>query len=318
MSLNINIPKINEYFNEDNIRINLEKYFSEIANEWWKHQVSWNNEAYSIFRDHDKFLISIYLIKKTLDYYARNFQKYSMNEFFSQEKIEIDKFNVIEISNFFLIPKETVRRKLIELEKNGSIVKSNRKIVLILSTLPFYKPTDSTKKIAYLLSKFSKILKKNKFMHRVIESDEISQHIIKNFIYCFQLYYKLQLEISMNWKSFFKDFETYHIWGLCVTNKSYNYPQKKRKYMAEYSNFIIGGSNECGLNAMTISDMSGIPRATVVRKLKKLIKKKHLILDKKKRYHPTGFHMKEMLVLQKNNIKKLAEFTTKIFNQVEN
>jgi hypothetical protein len=252
MSLNINIPKINEYFNEDNIRINLEKYFSEIANEWWKHQVSWNNEAYSIFRDHDKFLISIYLIKKTLDYYARNFQKYSMNEFFSQEKIEIDKFNVIEISNFFLIPKETVRRKLIELEKNGSIVKSNRKIVLILSTLPFYKPTDSTKKIAYLLSKFSKILKKNKFMHRVIESDEISQHIIKNFIYCFQLYYKLQLEISMNWKSFFKDFETYHIWGLCVTNKSYNYPQKKRKYMAEYSNFIIGGSNECGLNAMTI------------------------------------------------------------------
>ena len=36
--------------------------------------------------------------------------------------------------------------------------------------------------------------------------------------------------------------------------------------------------------AFLISNLTGIPRATVIRKLKKLIKNKHLIMDNKKLY----------------------------------
>ena len=318
MTLNIEIPKVNALLNEDNIRINLEKYFSEIANDWWKNQVSWNNEAYSIFKDHEKYLIVIYLIKKTLDTYATKLKKYSLNQFYSKSKIELEKFNIIEVSNYFVAPKETTRRKLIELEKDRTIIKNKKNTILNTTIFNFNNQINSIKKISTFLSTFSKILKKNKLTDKIIEAEIISKYIEKEFTYCWKLYYELQLEISNNMRGYFTDFETYHIWGMCVVNKSYNYPNNIKKYQEQYANFIIKGSSEGGLNAMTISDMTGIPRATVVRKLKKLIINKHLILDKNKRYHPSGFHLKKIIVLQKNNIKKLAEFITKILNQVEN
>jgi len=318
MPLNINITKKSKQFNQDSIKNTLETYFSEIANEWWKYQLSWNYDTYKIFKDHNKLLIVIYLIKKSLDTHTKNFQKYSISQFYSEgKKIELEKFKITEISSYFGMPKETTRRKLIELEKSKLLIKSKKKILLDISIYNFKKSTDSVKKISSFLSKFSQLLKKNELMDKVIETEKIIKHIEKNFTYCWKLYYDLQLEILNNWKNYFGDLESYNIWGLCVTNKSYNTPKQYNRDTKNYSNFIIE-SGETGLNALTISDMTGIPRATVVRKLTKLIKTKNLIIDNKKRYHPSGVHMMKMRVVQNNNINKLSIFITKIFNQLEN
>ena len=69
-----------------------------------------------------------------------------------------------------------------------------------------------------------------------------------------------------------------------------------------------------GLNAMSISDITGIPRATVIRKLRKLVKEKILKIDNKKHYRLTGNIVKKLKPLQKNILVHLANFSTKIFN----
>ena len=48
-----------------------------------------------------------------------------------------------------------------------------------------------------------------------------------------------------------------------------------------------------GINAMSISEITGIPRATVIRKLNKLIKENFLKIDTKKHYSSTGVYQKK-------------------------
>ena len=47
-----------------------------------------------------------------------------------------------------------------------------------------------------------------------------------------------------------------------------------------FSKEILGISGSIGLNAMTISDLTGIPRPTVIRKLRKLEKDKFILKNK--------------------------------------
>ena len=57
-------------------------------------------------------MIVIYLIRKTLDFYSKNFIKLSYEEYYSKKSIALGKFNTIKISRNFDIPKESARRKL--------------------------------------------------------------------------------------------------------------------------------------------------------------------------------------------------------------
>ena len=69
-----------------------------------------------------------------------------------------------------------------------------------------------------------------------------------------------------------------------------------------------------GLNAMSVSDITGIPRATVVRKLKRLVKLKNLTIDNKKHYKLTGNSVNQIASLQVIVLNKLTTFATQIFN----
>ena len=68
------------------------------------------------------------------------------------------------------------------------------------------------------------------------------------------------------------------------------------------------------MNANSISEITGIPRATVVRKLKKLVKSKSLFVDEKKHYKLTSVFIKKLIPVQKNLFIQLANFTTKVIN----
>ena len=83
-----------------------------------------------------------------------------------------------------------------------------------------------------------------------------------------------------------------------------------------------------GLNAMTISELTSIPRPTVLRKLKNLVKKKLLIKDKNNHYlifggPGTSNYSKDILKImsdvdevRKINGKEFANLITKILNIV--
>ena len=67
---------------------------------------------------------------------------------------------------------------------------------------------------------------------------------------------------------------------------------------------------------MSLSAISNIPRATVIRKLKILLKNNFLTVDNSKLYHPdTKFLISSTaLKLNKNAIIGLSSFVTKIVN----
>jgi len=81
----------------------------------------------------------------------------------------------------------------------------------------------------------------------------------------------------------------------------------------------VMGSDERGVNAMSLSDITGIPRPTVVRKLKYLIKNNYLTMNEKKLLfiNIQGTKLKRSSELQDANIKSLSNFIFKVFNQIK-
>ena len=123
--------------------------------------------------------------------------------------------------------------------------------------------------------------------------------------------------MMLSYKKFFSDYESFHIYGTCVVNQ-HLYSQKFNEIKmnrAEFIKSIYKQDEEMrGLNAMSISDITGIPRATVVRKLNKLIKKNYLLIDNKKHYKITGHIVNKIVPLQNKVFDRLADFSCKVFN----
>mgnify|MGYP002844149385 FL=1 len=81
----------------------------------------------------------------------------------------------------------------------------------------------------------------------------------------------------------------------------------------------VMGSDERGINAMSLSDITGIPRPTVVRKLKYLVKNNYITINEKKLLfiNIQGSNLKRSSNLQDANIKSLSNFIYKVFNQIK-
>ena len=84
----------------------------------------------------------------------------------------------------------------------------------------------------------------------------------------------------------------------------------------EYIDKLIHLSEKEGINAMTISDLTGIPRPTILRKLNKLQEKKLIVKNKNSLYTLTGLYqnIKDVDSIRLKTIKKLSGFLAKIYN----
>ena len=108
---------INHALNKEEIYEIFERSTPEALAPFYKFQQTWVNKAYSTFKDFDTYLILMYLKQKIYVDYSDRFHYMSTDAFYSQDKIAIDKINLIQISKSLDIPKETVRRKVLELSK---------------------------------------------------------------------------------------------------------------------------------------------------------------------------------------------------------
>ena len=314
--MKISVPKISSQVYNQDIHHVLEKNYSVLGPIWTSHQLEWTNSIYASFRDHNKFLIIIYLIKKTLDFYARNFIKLSFSEFYSQDKVEIEKFNVIELSRNLNIPKESARRKILELEQIDIIKKIKKKIIIDRSAFPFTKPTNSVKRVSRFLAMFSEILVKDKILRKPLNSSILEKVIENNFTYAWKMYYELQIPMLLGYKKIFGEIENFHIFASCVINQHLHSQRFNKNPMnwTEFTKIMYSNNKILGINAMSISDITGIPRSTVVRKLKYLVKKEMLKIDDKKHYKLTGIFVKKLMPVQNIVLHRLADFSTKIYN----
>ena len=127
------------------------------------------------------------------------------------------------------------------------------------------------------------------------------------------------MPMLLMFKKIHGDLETFHVHGVCLGNQALNAQKidtsemSKTLYLEKY---FFGDKQEfSGINAMSISDITGIPRATVIRKLNKLVKEKFLSIDSKKHYSTNkGVHKKRLLIVQNNTFINLSKFAARIYN----
>ena len=312
------LPEVSKQIHSTDIRDAIEKNFVSIIPVWTPLQLAWVNNVYRTFYDYEKFMIIMHLLMSTFETYSKNFVKLNYDEYFDQHEVEIETVNVMEISKSLNIPKETTRRKINELEKMGSIKRKNKIIIIDRNTWPNIKPEETIKRMTRFLSTLSKMCFNEKLISGPISSESLTNTSKEYFSLVWKLYYEMQMPMLLGFKKVFGDLESFHIWSICVVNhaldskKNNNSEMSKEFYLEKY--FFAERKDFSGINAMSISEITGIPRATVIRKLNKLVKEKFLSIDKKKHYSSTGFHQKKILNIQKNTLNNLSKFSARIYN----
>ena len=312
----MSFPKISNQIYKDDALSVLDSAYNIVGPNWMNHQMEWMYNVYGAFKDHDKFLIIIHLTKKTLDFYSRNFIKLTYEEFYSKASVEIEKFNIIEIAKEINIPKESARRKVVELENSGVIKRQKKKIIIDRSAFPYIKPIKSVVRISRFLSMLSELLLKEKILRKKFSTVELEKIIKDNFSYIWKIYYEFQIPTIISYKKVFRDIETFHIFSVCLLNQ-FLFSQKKNSPVmarAEFFKDMVLSNEIPGINAMSISEITGIPRATVVRKLKTLVIQKKISINYKKHYKLTDSFVNELMPLHKNLLERLADFSTKVYN----
>ena len=313
------LPSISNEINEDIIFKIINKNFSKIAPYWFETITSWLIRSYNVFGDIDKFIILVYLINKDLIFYRKNGLIVDYDSFYYDKSIEIPKINISDISSDLHIPKESVRRKVQELEKSGVIKKTGKKIFVDRSVFTIEKSEQTLKELSILISRLNEILVEEKIINNIFDTNEISESIKTNFSFCWYQFYKLLFIYTNRMRNATFDLESLTIGLVVLLNTMGNKSFKVKDLNMKHWTKLAQGADEVGVNAMSLSDITGIPRPTVVRKIKKLVEADFLHINEKKliTLNITGQRLKKQIRMQDQNMKNLSNFLYRIFNQIK-
>ena len=301
----------------------LSKNYMDIITDYFELQRIWLNNAYVTFKDLDKYFILMSLVSKTFESYSEYFIKYDFDQFYNVDQYELKKFNIVNIAKELQISKETARRKILELEKIGIIKKNKKAVIVNRNAYNLQKPTTSIHLISKFLSNLSKLLKKSNIIKQQISSIDFELLIKNNYTHCWNYFLKFQIGMLTTFKGkFFGDYETVQIWAMIVYNQNLSLNKKIKntsKYPGsvkeDYLNEILSLTDNLGLNAMTISDLTGIPRPTVIRKLNFLVKNNFIVKNKSNLYVlADSKEIKEVDKFRIENVNAISEMTCKLFN----
>ncbi|MDC1181490.1 MarR family transcriptional regulator [Candidatus Pelagibacter sp.] len=312
------LPSISSEINEDKIFNIINKNFSKIAPFYYEWISNWLIRSYNSFQDIDKYIILIYLINKDFVFYRKNGLIIDYERFYKDKSLEIPKINISDISNELKIPKESVRRKVQELEIKGIIKRTGKKIFLDRSAFETAKADKTLRDFSLLVNKFSEVLTEEKMTKKVFDKDKIEKSIKDNFSFCWYQFYKFLFIFTNRWRPV-ADLETLAIGFVIVLNTVNNKSLRVKDLNRTTYHKLAQGADDIGVNTMSLSDITGIPRPTVVRKVKFLIQNKYLHINEKKliSFNLKGKTLKHMTELQDLNMKSLSNFLYRIFNQIK-
>ena len=309
--------------NDDQVYDHMMRSYDQVGRDWIVHQWSWMNNVYQAFNDHYKYLIVISLVEKTLQFYDQMNIQYSFDQFYSKPSLQIEKFSITELCEKLQLPKETVRRKVLELEKIGALKRVKKQIIIDRSIFPQVKPERQVKTTAKYIYLISEIFNKDGIYPKKIDAKYIEQIIRKNFSLVWRWFYRMQIPMIIGYHEMFEDVATFHIWGTVAMNQAFNYKKivsenNVHSLRPDYMSFNKGIVEEegatTGVSAMSLSDMTDIPRATVIRKCKYLLDQGFLKLNDKKQYLMTGYNIDKILPYQRKVFRNKAKFLRKTLN----
>ena len=313
------IPSISSAVNETDLRILIGKNFNTLSPIFYRFVSDWLIGAYNDFKDIDTYMILIYLVNNDFKFYRKNNVLINYESFYKDKTLEIAEIKIIQIANDLLIPKESARRKVAELEKRGVIKRKGKKIFIDRSAYETVKPINALKHLSLLISVSSKILEKENKIDQSLNPEDISKKIKERFSFCWYQFYKFIFAYYIRWKKVFNDYEVVCVGLLVTANAATDKNFSLKKLTAKKWREEISKADSVGLNAMSISDITGIPRPTVVRKLNTLIKagwmnyneKKLISLNLSRETNVQG--IKE----QEKTLDMLSELILRILNQIK-
>ena len=250
----------------------------------------------------------------------------SLDKFWKNHKdIFQPKKKIIIVSQSTGLPKETARRKIISLIKKKHLKKGEKNRL-------FWEP-DSELKETYIkiieeeinsLSKF--IFEQVKILSLPLPLAKIEREIRNNYSFYWYHFLNVQLEYIKFWQDKLKDLEMLLI-GVQVLILTLNTLKRNNNdFLSIFDNeknMKTLSENNADISATSISDITGIPRATCIRKLDKFVKMKVLQKNvKSKRYslilNQTTFNPMLQPEWMKHKISIISNFSSIIIKGLTN
>ena len=280
-----------------------------------------------------KFLSSLYSRYENLEngnlvlYYAKQAHRdilrlkdYDLNFNISYEKfwennskINHKQKSIIKIARDTLLPKETTRRKILQLVKKEILNKENRNIKWLPSEQ--YKQRYNIiidNEINEVCKLIDFVCQKTNF---TISKEEVIKSIKEKFSFYWFHFLEAQLEYLKLWNKQIKDLELVII--LLQVAHVFT-AQAKEKNLSHRDLFndpnLFTKFAGAGISATSIYEITRIPRATCVRKLKTLVKLKMILQDKStRRYYVIPEATLNDLISQKITTKVVQLFSNFFF-----
>ncbi len=320
--MNLQQVDFTKTLNDDQVYESIMTNYSDLSKDWIFHQWNWMNNVYTPFNDHYKYLIIISLVEKTLQFYDQMNILYSYDEYYSKNYLQIEKFSISELCEKLDLPKETVRRKVLELEQEGVISRNKKKIIIDRKAFNFVKPEQQIKFSSKYIYLVSQALFKDGRYSKKLDQQTIQNVIKKKFSICWRWFYRMQIPLIIGYHKFMQDLTTFHIWGTVCMNQVLNVQKHLEtdednpplNHFTTSDILLKNLGSDTGISAMSISDMTNIPRATIIRKCKYLIKEDLIKMNKKKQYVLTTMNFKKILPYQTEIFKFKAKFIRKVLN----
>ena len=313
------IPSISSAVNETDLRILIGKNFNTLSPIFYRFVSDWLIGAYNDFKDIDTYMILIYLVNNDFKFYRKNNILIDYESFYKDKTLEIEEIKIIQIANDLLIPKESARRKVAELEKRGVIKRKGKKIFIDRSAYETVKPINALKHLSLLISVSSKILEKENKIDQSLNPEDVSKKIKERFSFCWYQFYKFIFAYYIRWKKVFNDYEVVCVGLLVMANAATDKNFALKKLTAKKWREEISKADSVGLNAMSISDITGIPRPTVVRKLDNLIKAGWMNYNEKKLISLNISRETSVQGIKEQNktLDMLSELILRVLNQIK-
>jgi len=259
-------------------------------------------------------------------YYARQIhhdilrqKDYDLNYDISYEKfwknhleINPNQIPIIRIAKATSLPKETARRKILQLIKQKVLNKKNKNIRWLPSEQ--YKQNYNLfiiNEIEGVARLISFICKKQNYP---ISTEDIKKEIKEKFSYYWFHYLGAQLEYLGVWSKELNDIEL----GLIFLQVAHLFSSKVKARNLSHKEIYDNPSalkefKEASISATSISEVTKIPRATCIRKLEILSKKKLISRDEvSKRYYIIPGAISKNLISEKLT-KKVVEVFSEFF-----
>ena len=313
--------ELNSEFNLKEIVKTYKNNYSKIFHEFITVQSDFLNDIYNRYdKDLDAANIVLYFAKnlheRTLRERDRDLDfNISFEKFWDNaDKTKQGNRRIVDIAQSTGLPKETARRKVNNLIKSKVLLKNK-------TSISWCPPIDQRKSyISVVDRQINQISKLVQFiaihLEFKISKDKINIELKKHFSFFWYHYIKTQLGYLKMWQKELNDLELVLIALQVVIQANLSYKKKdisyKDHFVSKPNGIRFKNEKDNSVSATSISEVTGVPRATCIRKLEKLNKMKIVKQDSEtKRYYV------DLKNIQNNTInsKKITENTIQMFSE---